>query len=138
MSKAVENLQTAQKQAMAVRPKVDGFPYPAETLRRAGVTRNLWSLPACQSIFLTNDGPVVMQGQPLVSGTADIPAFDREGLIRALRIDQAGEGTFPEFLTSSWRCGVVRYEVDFEARKVTCYGCDGEEYVEAYLAVDIG
>jgi len=115
MSKAIENLQAAQKQAVAVRPKVGGFPYLAETLRRAGVTRNLWSLPACQSIFLTNDGPVVMQGQPLVSGMADIPAFDREGLIRALRIDQAGESTFPKFLTSSWRCGVVRYDVDFEA-----------------------
>jgi uncharacterized protein YbcV (DUF1398 family) len=138
MSKAIENLQAAQKQAVAVRPKVGGFPYLAETLRRAGVTRNLWSLPACQSIFLTNDGPVVMQGQPLVSGMADIPAFDREGLIRALRIDQAGESTFPEFLTSSWRCGVVRYDVDFEARKVTYYGCNGEEYVEAYPAVDIG
>jgi uncharacterized protein YbcV (DUF1398 family) len=138
MSKAIENLQAAQKQAMAVRPKVGGFPYLAETLRRAGVTRNLWPLPACQSIFLTNDGPVVMQGQPLVSGMADIPAFDREGLIRALRIDQAGESTFPEFLTSSWCCGVVRYDVDFEARKVTYYDCNGEEYVEAYPAVDIG
>jgi uncharacterized protein YbcV (DUF1398 family) len=138
MSKAIENLQAAQKQALAVRPKVGGFPYLAETLRRAGVTRNLWSLPACQSIFLTNDGPVVMQGQPLVSGMADIPAFDCEGLIRALRIDQAGASTFPEFLTSSWRCGVVRYDVDFEARKVTYYGCNDEQYVEAYPAVDIG
>ena len=48
-------------------------------------------VPACQSIFLTKDGSVVMQGQPLTSGMADIPAFDREGLIRALRIDQAGK-----------------------------------------------
>jgi uncharacterized protein YbcV (DUF1398 family) len=137
MSKAIENLQTAQKQAMAVRPKIDGFPYLAETLRRAGVRRNLWSLPACQSVFLTNDGPVVMQGQPLVSGMAEIPAFDREGLIRALRIDQAGESSFPEFLAASWRAGVVRYDVDFEERTVTYYGCNGEEYVEAYPAVDI-
>jgi uncharacterized protein YbcV (DUF1398 family) len=137
MSKAIENLQTAQKQAMAVRPKIDGFPYLAETLRRAGVRRNLWSLPACQSVFLTNDDPVVMQGQPLVSGMAEIPAFDREGLIRALRIDQAGESSFPEFLAASWRAGVVRYDVDFEERTVTYYGCNGEEYVEAYPAVDI-
>ena len=63
MSKAIENLQTAQKHAMIIRPKVGGFPYLAETLRRAGVTRNTWSLPACQSIFLTNDGPVVMRGR---------------------------------------------------------------------------
>jgi uncharacterized protein YbcV (DUF1398 family) len=107
MSKAIENLQAAQKRAMAIRPKVGGFPYLAETLRRAGVTRNIWSLPACQSIFLTTNGPVVMQGEPLVSGMADVPAFDREGLIRALRLDQAGESTFPEFLTASWRAGVI-------------------------------
>jgi uncharacterized protein YbcV (DUF1398 family) len=138
MSKAIEKLQAAQKQAMAIRPKVGGFPYLAETLRRAGVTRNIWSLPACQSIFLTNDGPVVMQGEPLVSGTADIPAFDREGLIKALRTDQAGDSTFPEFLAASWRAGVVRYDVDFAARTVTYYGCKGEEYTEAYPAVEIG
>jgi uncharacterized protein YbcV (DUF1398 family) len=138
MSKAIEKLQAAQKQAMASRPKVGGFPYLAETLRRAGVTRNMWSLPACQSIFLTKDGPVVMQGQPLVSGTVDIPAFDREALIKALRTDQAGESSFPEFLAASWRAGVVRYDVDFAARTVAYYGCNGEDYVEAYAAVDIG
>jgi len=137
MSKAVENLQAAQKHAMSIRPRVGGFPYLAETLRRAGVTRNIWSLPACQSIFLTNDGPVVMQGEPLVSGVADIPAFDRDGLIRALRVDQAGESTFPEFLAASWGSGIVRYDVDFEARTVTYSGCHGEEYVEAYPAVEI-
>jgi len=55
-----------------------------------------------------------------------------------LRVDQAGESTFPEFLIASWRSDVVRYDVDFEARKVTYYGCNGEEYVEAYPVVDIG
>jgi uncharacterized protein YbcV (DUF1398 family) len=45
MSKAIENLEAAQRQAMAIRPKVGGFPYLAETLRRAGVTRNFWSCP---------------------------------------------------------------------------------------------
>jgi uncharacterized protein YbcV (DUF1398 family) len=137
MSNAIENLQAAQKQAMATKPRVGSFPYLAETLRRAGVTRNIWALPACQSVFLTHQGPVVMQGQPLVSGAADIPAFDREMLIRALRTDQAGESTFPEFLASSWRSGVVRYDVDFAERTVTYYGCNGEEYVEAYPAVEI-
>ena len=137
MSKAVENLETAQKRAMTNRPKVGGFPYLAETLRRAGVTRNLWSLPACQSLFLTNDGPVMTQGKPLVWGTTDVPAFDREALVRALRTDQAGESTFPEFLAASWRSGVVGYDVDFEARTVTYYGCNGEAYVEDYPAVEI-
>ncbi len=138
MSQAIENLRAAQKHAVAIRPKVGGFAYLAETLRRAGTTRNIWSLPACQGIFLTNDGPVVMQGEPLLSGAADIPAFDREALIKALRTDQAGESTFREFLAATWSAGVVRYEVDFAARMVAYYGCNGEEYVEAYPAVSIG
>jgi uncharacterized protein YbcV (DUF1398 family) len=138
MSKAIENLQAAQQRAIAVRSKVGGFPCLAETLRRAGVTRNLWFLPACQSLYLTQDGPVVTQGTPLVSGTADVPPFNREALISALRTDQAGNSTFPEFLAASWRAGVVRYDVDFAARTVAYYGCNGEEYVEAYPTVDIG
>ena len=138
MSKAVENLQRALERAAAIRPKVGGFPYLAETLRRAGATRNVWCLPSCQSMFLTADGPVLVQGTPVESGMMDVPAFDREALIRALRIDQAGESTFPEFLAASWRAGVVRYEVDFAARTVAYYGCNGEEYVESYPAVDAG
>src|SRR5580658_5917300 len=102
MSTAIDNLQTAQKKAVAGRPKVGGFPYLAETLRRAGVTRNLWFLPACQSIYLTKDGPVVTQGTPLVSGISDVPPFDRAALIAALRADQAGKTAFSEFLAASW------------------------------------
>jgi len=134
---AIENLQAAQQRAMAIRPKVGGFPMLAEVLRQAGVTRNLWSLPSTQSIFLTELGPVVMQGTPLVAGIADIPAFNRDALIRALRTDQAGQSTFPEFLKAAWEAGVVRYEVDFTARTVTYYGCQEESYVEAYAAVAI-
>ena len=138
MSKAIESLQAAQQRAMAIRPKVGGFPYLAEVLRQAGVTRSFWFLPACQSLFLTNDGPVAMQATPLVSGMADVPPFNQEALIKALRIDQAGETTFPEFLAASWRAGVVRYNVDFAARTVAYYGCNGEQYVESYPAVCVG
>lgn len=138
MSEAIENLQAAMERAAAIRPKIGGFPYLAETLRRAGVTRNLWTLPACQSLFLTESGPVVMQGEPLVCGIADVRNFDREALIRALRADQAGESTFPEFLEAAWRAGVVGYDVDFAACTVRYYGCGDEEYVEAYPAVELG
>jgi uncharacterized protein YbcV (DUF1398 family) len=137
MSKAIENLQAAQQRAMSCRPKVGGFPYLAETLRQAGVTRNLWFLPACQSLYLTEHGPVVTQGAPLVTGTVDVPPFDREALIAALRIDQVGNSAFPEFLAASWRAGVVRYDVDFMARKVAYYGSRNEEYVEDYPAVNV-
>jgi uncharacterized protein YbcV (DUF1398 family) len=101
VSKAIDNLLEAQKRAMAGRPKIGGFPYLAETLRRAGIRRNMWFLPACESLYLTNEGPVVTLGTPLVSGTVDVPSFDRAALIQALRTDQAGESTFPEFLTAS-------------------------------------
>jgi uncharacterized protein YbcV (DUF1398 family) len=137
MSKAIENLEAAFQRAMAIRPKVGGFPYLAETLRQAGVTRNIWSLPACQSLYLTENGPVVTFGAALASGMVDVQPFDRDALISALRADQAGNSTFPEFLDASWRAGVVRYDVDFAARTVAYYGCNGEEYIEAYPAVDL-
>jgi uncharacterized protein YbcV (DUF1398 family) len=137
MSKATEVLRAAQQRGLAGRPKVGGFPYLAETLRRAGVTRNLWFLPSCQSVYLMREGPVVDLGKPLVSGIADVPSFDREALISAIRTDQAGNSTFAEFLLASWHAGVVRYEVDFVARSVTYYGCNGEQYLEDYPLVHI-
>jgi uncharacterized protein YbcV (DUF1398 family) len=138
VSKAIDNLNAAMARAAAIRPRVGGFPYLAEVLRQAGVTRNTWSLPSCQSLFLTGEGPVVMQGSPLATGALDVPGFDEIALIQALRIDQAGESTFPEFLNASWRAGVVRYQLDFESRTVAYQGCHGEEYVEAYPAVSVG
>jgi uncharacterized protein YbcV (DUF1398 family) len=70
-------------------------------------------------------------------GFADVPVFDQGKLIKALRVDQAGESTFPEFLASSWKAGVVKYEVDFLARTVTYYGVAGESYIEEYPLVSI-
>jgi uncharacterized protein YbcV (DUF1398 family) len=137
MGKAIANLEAAQQRAMAGRPKVGGFPYLAETLRRAGVSRNVWFLPACESLYLTDEGPVVMQGTPLLSGAADVPRFDRAALIQALRVDQAGESTFAEFLLASWQAGVIRYDVDLNARTVSYYGCLGESYIESYPAVEV-
>ena len=137
MSSAIENLKSAMQRAMAGRPKIGGFPYLAETLRRAGVTRNLWSLPACQSLYLTQNGPVVAQQTPLFSGMAEVLPFNRDALINALRSDQAGNSTFPEFLMAAWNAGVVRYDVDFVARTCTYYGAYEEKYVESYAAVEV-
>lgn len=138
MSTAIENLLKAQQFAMSIRPKVGGFPYLAEALRKAGISRNIWNLPSCQSIYMTEYGSVVSQGTPLVNTTADVPPFNREALIKALRIDQAGQSTFPEFLKTSWEAGVVSYIADFEKRVVTYYGVLGESYAENYPAVEIG
>jgi uncharacterized protein YbcV (DUF1398 family) len=137
MSKAIENLLEAQKYAMSIRPKVGGFPYLAEALRLAGITHNQWHLPSCQSLYLTKYGPVVYQGSPLVTGMFDVARFDREALIRALRTDQEGKSTFPEFLESTWKAGVVKYDVDLEKRTCTYFGVNGELYTEDYLAVEV-
>ena len=137
MSKAIENLIEAQKSAMSIRPKVGGFPFLAETLRRAGVIRNRWSLPSCQSIYVTKYGSVVQQGEPLVAKTADVPKFDQQALVQALRVDQAGASTFPQFLKSSWEAGVIGYDVDFEKRTCTYFGAQGESYIEEYPSVEI-
>ena len=67
----------------------------------------------------------------------DVPAFDGEALVRALRKDQAGESTFPEFLEASWRAGVTGYVVDLDARTVEYQGCAGERYAESYPAIEI-
>lgn len=133
-----EKLQKAMEYAMANRPKVGGFPFLAECLRQAGVEKNLWSLPGAQSIYVMKDGIVVNQGTPLVSGMVDVALFDEQVLIAALRTDQVGQSTFPEFLVAAWKAGVIGYEVDFSAHTVSYYGARGEKYVEVYPVVEIG
>jgi uncharacterized protein YbcV (DUF1398 family) len=76
-----------------------------------------------------------MAGRPRVGGFPY--PFDRNALIAALRTDQAGESTFPEFLTASWKAGVVSYNVDFIARTVTYCGSSGESYVGSYPAAKL-
>ncbi|PJZ45832.1 DUF1398 domain-containing protein [Leptospira brenneri] len=135
MSELTTKLTEAQKFAMSIRPKVGGFPILAEVLRQAGVHLNRWTLPSCQSVYYMKDGSVVQQGTPLVNGVLEIPKFDREALIKALRTDQEGFSTFPEFLKAAWEAGVVGYDADFTGRKVVYYGVNGESYLEEYPAV---
>lgn len=137
MSEIAQKLIAAQKYAMAIRPAVGGFPVLAEVMRQAGVQTNRWSLPSCQSVYTLNEGSLVQQGTPLVTGTHEIPGFDQEALITAIRRDQAGQSSFPEFLQAAWNAGVIGYDADFRARKVTYYGVKGESYLEDYPAVTV-
>lgn len=139
MNNAIESLQAAQARGMALRPKVGGFPTLAEALRQAGVQRLETFLPSCHSLYATAQGPVATVGMPpaLLAGAALVPPFDQTRLIEALRRDQAGQSSFPEFLQGAWEAGVVHYVVEFEAHQVRYFGCAGEEYVEAYPAVKI-
>lgn len=132
-----EKLKAAQQYAMTIRPKVGGFPYLAEALRQAGVKLNRWSLPSCQSVYIMNEGSVVQVDTPLVIGTYEVPKFDQKGLISAIRVDQQGKSTLPEFLKATWNAGVIDYEVDFERRTVTYFGVNGEKYEENYPSVSI-
>ena len=93
----ITKLTEAQKYAMSVKPNVGGFPYLAQALLQSGITMNRWQLPSCQSIYMMSEGSVVHLGPTLITGTFVVPKFDREALINAIRIDQKGESTFPEF-----------------------------------------
>jgi uncharacterized protein YbcV (DUF1398 family) len=137
-SKAIEILETAMRGAAAGRPKVEGFPYLAETLRRAGVSRNFWHLPVCQILYLREHGPVVALGTPFLSGMVEVPGFNREVLVAALRTDQAGKSTVPEFLLASRRAGVPRYDVDLHARTCPSHGANEEEDIESCPVVEVG
>jgi uncharacterized protein YbcV (DUF1398 family) len=137
MSNIVDKLTEAQKKAMAIRPKTGGFPVLAEVLRQSGDRRKRWTLPSCQAVYTMKDGSVVQQGTPIVSNKVEVPPFDRSALIKALRDDQEGRTVFPEFLTHAWKAGVIGYDVDFYARKVTYYGVNGESYIEEYPAVEV-
>ena len=141
MTSAIGSLEAAMKHAMAVRPKVGGFPVLAEALRRAGCRKNIWDLPSCQAVYVMQQGNVVMLPLPPLIKPGEkiiVPTFDGAGVVRAIRADQQGQTTFPEFVQGVWAAGVVRYVVDFNARTVTYFGLlPGEAYEEAYPEVNV-
>ena len=90
-----------------------------------------------QSCYETELGAVVVQASPLFDGMADVPSFDQAALVDALRADQAGHTTFPEFTEAAWRAGVVRWVIALNERTCTYYGSADQTYVEQYAAVDL-
>ncbi|MCV7347874.1 DUF1398 domain-containing protein [Mycolicibacterium rhodesiae] len=136
-SPAMTNVDSALRSAAANRPATQGFPHLAETLRRAGVRTNTWWLPSMQSVYDTELGCVVVQSPALFDGMADVPDFDRAALIEALRTDQAGQTTFPQFALAAWRAGVLRWVVDLDHRTCTYFGSGDQVYVEQYAAVEL-
>ncbi|MFK4955301.1 DUF1398 family protein [Lactococcus garvieae] len=131
------NLQNAMSKSEKVRPKIGGFPYLAECLREEGFIKNTWYLPSGDSFYFSKEDSLVIPGKSLIEDIAVYPSYSEEKLIRALRSDQAGKSTFPEFLMNTWKSGVVKYEVNFIDRYVVYYGANGEEYKEIYPAVKI-
>lgn len=137
MSTLTDSIQNAQRRAAELRPRVGGFPVLAEVLRQAGVRRNEWTLPVGQSVYVTDAGAVAEPGPAVITSVTEVPSFDREAVIRALRADQAGETTFPQFLAAIWRAGVTRFVVEFDQRTVTYGGVDDAAYVESYPPVEL-
>lgn len=135
--KLLNALKNAMSKSEKVRSKVGGFPYLAECLREEGFTKNSWYLPSGDSFYFTSEDSLVIPGQPLIGNITTYPTYSEEKLINALRSDQKGQTTFPEFLMNIWTSGIVKYEVNFIERYVVYYGADGEEYKETYPAIEI-
>ena len=127
----------AQQRAREVRPLVGGFPYLAEVLRQAGVVSVGCDVPSRTTTYLFADGAVIDQATPQVDSIAEVPVFDREALVAAIRADQAGQTDYPTFMTDIGNAGVVRYQVDLQRRTCTYQPAHGHNYVEHYPAVEL-
>ncbi|MGW8813433.1 DUF1398 family protein [Gordonia terrae] len=135
MASIIDRVTAATAHGAAVRPEVGGFPYLAEAMRRAGITANHFDVPSQTMVFVTDDGDVLRPGRPLYDEPTVVPPFDEAALVTALRADQEGRSTFPEFVRACFDAGVIRYEVDTATRTCTYLGAHGERYVENYPAV---
>lgn len=133
----IEQIRMAQQRGAARRPAVRGFPYLAESLRRAEVTRIAVTVPSRTMVLTTPRGSVVQQGDPMFDGSVEVPPFDRDAFVAALRAEQEGRITYPEWLTATWHAGVTWYGVDLERHTCTYRSPDGDSYVEEYAAVDL-
>lgn len=132
-----ETIAEAQARGAAARPATNGFPVLAESLRLAGVTRIEVTVPSWTTVLTTDVGSVIQQGEPMLTGSAEVPPFDRPAFLAALRADQEGRCTFPEWMEATWRAGVVWYAVDLAARTCTYRSPAGDAYVEEYASVEL-
>lgn len=133
----IESIDHAKARAAALRPKVAGFPYLAEALRQAGVTKYYFDVPSMTVIYITDEGDLLQPGTFLRTAKTVIPAYDEDAVIEAIRVDQRGESTFPDFVEASFRAGVIRFEVDTAARTCIYFGAHAETYLEKYPAVHL-
>jgi uncharacterized protein YbcV (DUF1398 family) len=133
----IETITAASERGTAVRPKVGGFPYLAQALREAGVTKYYFDVPSMTVIYATEHGDMLQPGRLIRSERMVVPAYDVAALIDAIRVDQRGESTFPEFVEASFQAGVIRFEVDTAARTCTYFGTHGDAYIEEYPAVEL-
>jgi uncharacterized protein YbcV (DUF1398 family) len=129
----------ARERGARLRPAVGGFPVLAESLRQAGIDAVHCDVASMTTLYRTGRDAVVDQQAPLVNGPARVADFDRDAVIAAIRRDQRGESTSPEFMVDIWRAGVITYDIDLAARTCTYLGVDPttDVYVEDYPAITI-
>jgi uncharacterized protein YbcV (DUF1398 family) len=137
VSNVVETITSAQARAAEIKPKVGGFPYLAEVLRQAGVSRCYFTVPSMTALYVTSDGNAIQQGKPILTDMVEVPGFNQPNLVAAIAVDKAGDCTYPEFIEAIWRAGVTGYEIDFAARSCTYFGVAGDRYLESYEQVEI-
>lgn len=135
MSTIIEKVAAATTRGALVRPKVGGFPYLAEAMRQAGITKNSFDVPSMSMVYVTAEGNLLQPGPPMFTEATIVPPFNEAALVTALRADQRGETEFSDFVTAIFNAGVVRFEVDTVARVCTYFGAGGTHYREEYAAV---
>jgi uncharacterized protein YbcV (DUF1398 family) len=137
MDTLIPKIDAALAHAQSVRRVVGGFPYLAEALRAVGVSKNFYDVPSATSVYVTASGSVLKPGGLIRTEATLIPIFDEVGIVAAIRADQRGESTFPEFLDAIFEAGVVRYVVDTAHRTCKYFAVSGESYTEEYPAVTL-
>lgn len=131
----VEVVRRALHRGGSVRPTTNGFPYFAEALHAAGITTVENCIPAGVSVYHLERGAVASSCEPIVESLTAVPDWDATKLIAAIRTDQAGRSTYPQFLRGAWNAGVIRFRVDLNDRTCTYFGTSPHTYTETYPAV---
>ncbi|KXT62840.1 DUF1398 family protein [Lactococcus sp. DD01] len=132
-----KNIQRAMLKANHIGAESKVFTYLAECLRQEGIVKNIWHLPSGDSFYFSQAGSLVNPGNPLIGRVGPCPDFDQIALIKNIRANQAGKISFPEFLVSLWKAGVIRYEIDFTTRQMSYFGAFDQVYQENYPTVEI-
>jgi uncharacterized protein YbcV (DUF1398 family) len=131
----IETVQQARRRGMAARPRINGFPYYAEALRASGISAVETSIAAGGSVYHLADGAVAESFDPVVAPVSVVPDWNERALVAAIRADQGGRTSFPEFLRDAWEAGVIHFRVDLDDRTCTYFGTAGNRYLESYPAV---
>lgn len=140
MSSVIRKFKSKLQQAITTPPTTDsdirGLPYFSEILLSAGVVAYEWTLPSRQCIYETKSGPIITLEKPLINAIAEIPRFKKSLIIQIMKQEQRSGLSLPEFQTSIWKAGVIRYVVDLYAREIIFYGHSGASHAIPYPKIN--